>query len=281
MSTVRALRQIRTCRPETPTLSQPFTIIQTTLTPPLKPIIALLLALLMSSAALTQQPSPPPRTIILLDPAHGGPDPGAHLADGALEKDLTLAFATRLRALLADKGFTLISTRDSDPAVPFPTDQRAEIANHAHPAACLILHATASGSGVHIATSALSPPDEDAPAHAPIPWNTAQAAAIPQSLALANDLGLALLHAKLPVTLLRASIRPLDNLLCPAVAIEIAPLTSSEAEPTPVTDPAYQQRVAQAISSALAAWRSHNAEAAAIAKPNPNPNPNVNPGAAR
>ena len=249
------------------------------MTAPPKFIPALLLALVMSLPALAQQPSPPPRTVILLDPAHGGPDPGAHLADGALEKDLTLAFAARLRALLADKGFTLISTRDSDPAVPFPTDQRAEIVNHAHPAACLILHATPSGSGVHIVTSALSPPGEDAPAHAPIPWNTAQAAAIPQSLALANDLGLALLHARLPVTLLRASIRPLDNLLCPAVAIEIAPLTNPDAEPTPVTDPAYQQRVAQAISSALAAWRSHNAEAAAIAKPNPIPSPS--PGAAR
>ena len=214
--------------------------------------------------ALAQQPQP--RTTILLDPAHGGPDPGAHLADGILEKDLTLAFSTRLRALLSTSGFTMISTRDADPAVPFPTDQRAEIANHARPAACLILHATASGSGVHIVTSALAPPAEDAPAHAPIPWNTAQAASIPQSLSLANDLGIALLHAKLPFTLSRASLRPLDNLTCPAVAIEIAPLTSSDSNPTPVTDAAYQQHIAEAVSAALASWRSRNAAAAAGAE---------------
>jgi N-acetylmuramoyl-L-alanine amidase len=251
----------------TPTLSQPFTINQTTLPPPLKPIAALLLALLTSLPALTQQPLPQPRTTILLDPAHGGPDPGAHLADGILEKDLTLAFATRLRALLSTKGFTLLSTRDSDPAVPFPTDQRAEIANHAHPTACLILHATASGSGVHIVTSALVSPNDDyaVPTHAPIPWNTAQSASIPQSLSLANDLGIALLHAKLPFTLGRASIRPLDNLLCPAIAIEIAPLTNSDSDPTPVTDAAYQQHIAEAISIALTSWRNQNAEAAAAA----------------
>ncbi len=249
------------------TLSQPFTINQTTLTPPLKPIAALLLVLLTSFPALTQQPAPQPRTTILLDPAHGGPDPGARLADGALEKDLTLAFATRLRTLLSAKGFTLLSTRDADPAVPFPTDQRAEIANHLRPTACLILHATASGSGVHIITSTLAAPvDEYAAApHAAIPWNTAQSASIPQSLALANDLGIALLHAKLPFTLSRASVRPLDNLLCPAVAVEIAPLTNRDSDPTPVTDATYQQHIAEAISAALTSWRNQNAEAAAAA----------------
>ena len=198
----------------------PFTINQTALKPPFKPIAALLLTLL--TVAQAQQPTP--RTLIFLDPAHGGLDPGAHLPNNVLEKDLTLAFATRLRAQLSAAGFALLSTRDADPAVPFPTDQRAEIANHAHPAACLILHATSSGSGIHVITSSLPPNTLDDP-HATIPWNTAQSASIPQSLALANEIGLALEHAKLPVILSRAAIRPLDNLICPAVAIEIAPLT--------------------------------------------------------
>jgi N-acetylmuramoyl-L-alanine amidase len=225
------------------------------LTPPLKLIAALAL---LTALAQAQQP----RTTILLDPAHGGPDPGAHLPNNLLEKDLTLAFATRLRALLATSGFTLISTRDADPAVLFPTDQRAEIANRLHPTACLILHATTSGNGVHIVTSNLPPPndtyDPDAP-HNAISWDTAQTASIPQSLRLANELGVALLHAKLPVLLTRASIKPLDNLTCPAVAIEIAPLTLPGSSPTPITDAAYQQHIAQAIATGLASWRAHNA----------------------
>jgi N-acetylmuramoyl-L-alanine amidase len=232
------------------------------LKPPFKLIAALVVTFLTAPAAQAQQPTP--RTVIFLDPAHGGPDPGAHLPNNILEKDLTLAFATRLRAQLSTAGFTLLSTRDADPAVPFPTDQRAEIANHAHPAACLILHATSSGSGIHVITSSLPESQPDDP-HATIPWNTAQSASIPQSLALANEIGLALQHAKLPVILSRAAIRPLDNIICPAVAIEIAPLTRSDSEPTPVTDTAYQQNIAQAISAALTAWRSRIAAAAAPA----------------
>jgi N-acetylmuramoyl-L-alanine amidase len=223
-----------------------------------------ILTSLLPIVTFAQQPTP--RTVILLDPAHGGPDPGAHLPNNLVEKDLTLAFATRLRALLTTSGFTIISTRDADPAVPFTTDQRAEIANHAHPTACLILHATDSGNGIHIITSALPPPNDFDEPHATIPWNTAQAASIPQSLSLANEIGLALQHARLPVILSRASLRPLDNLTCPAIAIEIAPLTPADSDPTPITDATYQQNIAKAIAAALTSWRGHQSVPAGAAK---------------
>jgi N-acetylmuramoyl-L-alanine amidase len=215
--------------------------------------LGLTVALLASAIAHAQQPTP--RTLILLDPAHGGPDPGAHLPNDLVEKDVTLAFAGRLRALLSASGFTVISTHETDPAVPFTTDQRAEIGNHAHPTACLILHATASGTGIHIVTSAL-PPNELENPRATIPWNSAQAASIPQSLNLANEIGLALEHAKLPVILSRASLRPLDNLTCPAVAIEIAPPSPGGSEVTSVNDAGYQQNIAKAITAAIGSWRS-------------------------
>jgi N-acetylmuramoyl-L-alanine amidase len=221
--------------------------------------LAASLALLASLVATAQQP----RTIIFLDPAHGGPDPGAHLPNNLAEKDLTLAFATRLRAQLSAANFAVISTRDVDPTVSFTTDQRAEIANHAHPGACLILHATDSGSGVHIVTSALTPDTLNEP-HGPIPWNTAQAASIPQSLALANEIGLALQRAKLPILLSRASIRPVDNLTCPAIAIEIAPLSTGDNQ-TPITDATYQQNIAKAITIALTNWRTRQQSAATAA----------------
>jgi N-acetylmuramoyl-L-alanine amidase len=236
------------------------------LTPPFKPIAArfalVIFAALLPIVAPAQQPTP--RTVILLDPAHGGPDTGAHLPNSLLEKDFTLSFATILRSLLTASGFTVISTRDSDPTAVFTTDQRAEIANHARPTACLILHATSSGNGIHIITSALPPDDSidpDAP-HPLVSWQTAQTASIPQSLRLANELGVALLHAKLPVILTQASIRPLDNLTSPAVAIEIAPLTADGSDAAPVTDPVYQQRIAQAVAAAVTSWRAHNLTAA-------------------
>lgn len=244
-----------------PRSKTPSTINQTTLTLPRRHIAAsLTLAILTSIYAHAQQPTP--RTIVFLDPAHGGPDTGAHLPNNLLEKDITLAFVTRLRALLTTSGFAVIATRDADPAVPFPTDQRAEIANHAHPSACLILHATASGTGIHIVTSDLAPDDFEE-AHTIIPWNTAQAASVPQSLNLANEIGLALLHAKLPAILSRASLRPLDNVTCPAVAIEIAPLAPEDSNPTPVNDATYQQNIAKAIAAGLTSWRSHQTVAGA------------------
>ena len=244
------------------------------MTPPPHPIAArvtlAILATLLPSALPAQQPVP--RTIILLDPAHGGPDSGARFSDQLLEKDLTLSFAAILRASLSTGGFTVIATRDTDPTVLFTADQRAEIANHAHPSACLVLHATSSGNGIHIVTSALTPPgeatgasDPDTP-HAPAPWQDAQAAFIPQSLRLANEIGLALLSAKLPVILTQSSIHPLDNLICPAVAIEIAPLATDGSDPIPAADLTYQHTITQAIVIALTSWRTHNTTAAGASR---------------
>jgi N-acetylmuramoyl-L-alanine amidase len=193
----------------------------------------------------------PPRNIILLDPAHGGDDPGASLPNNAVEKEVTQAFAIRLKPLLASAGFTVITTHDTDASLP--TDLRAGIANHSRAVACLILHATSSGAGIHIATSAL--PDDAPQPHNPIPWDIAQTASLPQSLRLANELGLALDQAKLPILLIRSSTPPLDNLTCPAAAIELAPLNKD----TPVTDTTYQQQAAQAIVTALTSYRTHNA----------------------
>jgi N-acetylmuramoyl-L-alanine amidase len=235
------------------------------LTHPLKQFAArLTLVLLASLAPITAQtPQPFPRTTIFLDPAHGGSDSGARLSDNLPEKSLTLAFATRLRALLSTSGFSIIATRDTDPTAPFTTDQRAEIANHSHPTACIVLHATASGNGVHIITSDVPPPDDATDTRHAIPWDTAQSASIPQSLALANSLGLALLHSRLSVLLTRASLRPLDNLTCPAVAIEIAPLTPTDGEATSVSDANYQQQIAQAIITGLTSWRRNQLPAGA------------------
>lgn len=208
-------------------------------------------------------PKPVPafyRNLIVIDPAHGGTDTGAHLNGSLAEKDFTLAFAAKLRPLLTAAGFTVISTRESDPADILPTDQRAGIANHDRPLACILIHASTSGSGIHIATSSLTIPDDPAAAaRGPQPWNTAQAPIIPASLRLANEIGLALVSNKLPVVLLRASTPPIDNLTCAAVAIEIAPLTPANGQPTPVTDASYQQHIAESIAAGLTSYRTHNA----------------------
>jgi N-acetylmuramoyl-L-alanine amidase len=217
-----------------------------------------------------QSPAPT-STLILLDPAHGGPDTGAMFGDRLAEKDITLALAARLRTALLSTGFTVAATRDSDPADTLTTDQRAETANHIHPLACIVLHATATGSGVHIFTSTLPPPPPDdaandtPPTFAPTLWNTAQTAFIPQSLSLATAVTAALSKDHLPALNAKAPLRPLDNLMCPAIAIEIAPLPSANDTATPVADAAYQQQVATSLAAALRTWRDRGTPAASAA----------------
>ena len=222
-----------------------------------------------------------PRQLIFLDAAHGGDDLGARLraggpgSDQVPEKDVTLALSNRLRFQLDALGIAVLATRENEalpaaataagtpvaPTQPPTTDQRAGLANHAHPSACIVLHATESGTGVHILTAALPPerpqPVLDKPLSVtpPLHWETAQADSLPQSERLATEIASALTQAGLPVNRGRASIRPLNNLTCPAVLIELAPLSPAQSP----TDPGYQARVTQALATALVFWRSHSA----------------------
>lgn len=216
--------------------------------------------------------------LVVLDPAHGGPESGATIGDKVLEKDVTLALAAKLRASLGAAGFTVISTRDSDGPDPLTTDQRAEMANPRHPLACLVLHATASGSGVHVYTSTLATPlrdpdAEDTGGFVPTLWDAAQAPFVPQSTNLAAGMMSALGAGNLAARSGTAPLRPLNSLMCPAVAIELAPLGKVGDAQTPASDGNYQQQVANAAAGALRAWRDRvkASEAADAAEPSLSP----------
>ena len=205
------------------------------------------------------------RNLVILDAAHGGPDPGATLGDHVFEKDVAIAIAARLRTALTAAGFTVIATREANAADTLTTDQRAEIANRTHAVACLVLHATTTGLGVHVYTSSLQPfapvegmDADSAPAFVPIAWETAQSGFVNQSLRMASDLRASLATGNLPAVVGRAPVRPLDNLMCPAAVIEIAPLIAAGGGATPVTNADYQQRVVGILTAALRTWRNHS-----------------------
>jgi N-acetylmuramoyl-L-alanine amidase len=63
---------------------------------------------------------------IVLDPGHGGSDPGAR-ASGIVEKELNLDIALRTKNLLESAGFSVVMTRTTDVFVAL--ERRAEIAN--------------------------------------------------------------------------------------------------------------------------------------------------------
>jgi N-acetylmuramoyl-L-alanine amidase len=216
---------------------------------------ALIAAGLAGLSAAAQAPpasaGAPARFVVVLDAAHGGDDAGGHLANNQLEKTFTLALSVRLRSLLGARGIQVVTTRESDATVE--PNRRTEIANHAAAQACLSLHASESGFGIHLFTSSLAPAQ---PARFAA-WKTAQAAWVTRSLALAGVLNSALLHTGMNVTLGRTSLPTIDSMTCPAVAVEIAPERSASQQTTAwLNDANYQARVAAALAAALVEWRA-------------------------
>lgn len=204
---------------------------------------------------------------MVIDAAHGGDDGGARLGDATggqqggqvSEKSVTLAMSVRLRSLLAARGFTVVTTRESN--ITLDSDARAQIANRAvagsSESACLSLHASEAGSGVHIFVSSL-------PSAAPTrfaAWKTAQAGFIERSTKLAGAVNSAFEQGggsgAVPATLGRASLPGIDSMTCPALAIEVAPLrTADHKVATDVTDADYQAQVIQVLLNAIVEWKS-------------------------
>jgi N-acetylmuramoyl-L-alanine amidase len=124
------------------------------------------------AAQLASLPSnpPPPQTrikkVIVIDPGHGGPDPGTTGVDGTSEKDLVLAVGLRLERVLLARGYSVHMTRDSDVAVDLR--QRVRIARSWRADLMISIHADSnpdpSVSGLSIYT--LSEKGSDAEAAA-------------------------------------------------------------------------------------------------------------------
>jgi N-acetylmuramoyl-L-alanine amidase len=104
-------------------------------------------------AALGVVPLPPKRPgsrtdarrVVVLDPGHGGVDPGAISVTGAFEKDLTLAMAQAVRDQLAASGrYRVVLTRDSD--VFLRLRDRVAKAREAGAELFISLHADSIGS---------------------------------------------------------------------------------------------------------------------------------------
>jgi N-acetylmuramoyl-L-alanine amidase len=221
-----------------------------------------ILAPLLAGAQTTPPPPPPPapppaqpsvvktapRFGVVIDAAHGGSDSGARLSDHQLEKDIVLTLSVRLRSTLGAHGIYVVTTRESDSTIT--ALNRAEAANHVGAAACIILHATTSGSGAHLFTSSLT----QIPLTRFLPWETAQGAYAEQSLRLSSEFDSALTHAEIPVTLGRTALQPLDSFTCPAVVVELSPLNIS-GKMTALSDPAYQDRIVAALAAAVEQWQ--------------------------
>jgi N-acetylmuramoyl-L-alanine amidase len=198
-----------------------------------------------ATIASTETPLPARQTVfVIIDAAHGGDERGAALTDQLAEKDVTLAFARRLRQEFVARGLSAALVRDGD--FTLTADQRAASANASGALIYLCVHATSEGSGVRLYTALLPAAGQSHGLF--LDWDTAQSAYEGISQDAENSVATELKNKQVPVRILSAPLRPLNNLLSAALAIEFGPTSGGVSQ---LSSPLYQGLVGDAVAAGI------------------------------
>ncbi len=220
------------------------------------------------------------RMVVVLDPGHGGIDPGAERGD-VTEAHLMLTFARELKeALLRDGGFTVVLTREEDVFVPLET--RLSIARSVDADVFISLHADALAAGEAVGATIYTLADDASDAAAAalaerhdrddllsgvdltgqddlvagILMDMARAETAPRSERLSEALAAAIAARGLKmhrVPRQQASFSVLKAPDIPSVLVEIGFLSSAR-DIERLTDPAWRASMASALVAGLRAW---------------------------
>ena len=219
--------------------------------------------------------------VVVLDPGHGGIDPGAENGD-INEKTIVLTFALELRDLLRRAGFEVVLTREDDTFVPLET--RTSIARSVGADVFIALHADAlpEGDAVGATVYTLAKDASDAAAQAlaerhdrddllagmdlsaqddlvaQVLMDMARTDTAPKTQRLAADLVTAIKAAGLKMHRhphQEAGFSVLKSPDIPSVLLELGFL-SSERDQTRLTDPVWRKTMEAAIDAALKAWEA-------------------------
>lgn len=227
--------------------------------------------------------SRPALRTIVIDPGHGGDEPGAKGPIGTLEKDVTLAVARRLEAMIENRlGLRVLMTRETDIGVPL--EQRASVANNNKADLFVSIHANASvrpnASGAEVFYLSLGEYGQEARRATDaerqflplfnggardvelIQWEMAQARHITDSSYLAQMVEDEL-RKRVPMSgraLQQAPFRVLVGANMPAVLVEMGFLTNVEEEQQ-LARPERQTEIAQAIFESIVRFRSYREDA--------------------
>jgi N-acetylmuramoyl-L-alanine amidase len=190
------------------------------LRPQLKAELALQAVSPASSVLSAQTPKHSPQEFfVMIDPSHGGDDNGAMLGGGKVtEKEVSLALARELKRQLGERGIAARLLRDSD--MNLSLERRAAMTNEERAGIYIALHASQPGKGVRVYAPAVI---QQAAAGRFLPWEGAQAGSLERSRAVARMVANELRKTGLPVASLAAPVRPLNNLITPAIAVEWTP----------------------------------------------------------
>ena len=81
--------------------------------------------------------------VIVIDPGHGGQDPGKVSADGVQEKEINLSIAKKMQKILEAEGIVVIMTREDDTSSDRKSEdmrRRVEIIEESKPIAAVSIH---------------------------------------------------------------------------------------------------------------------------------------------
>lgn len=181
----------------------------------------------------------------VVDASHGGDERGAALSTNLAEKDVTLALARHLRQELETRGLPTLLVRDADTTLT--PDQRAGMTNAAGAAVYICVHATSQGTGVRVYTALSRSTGQNRGPF--IDWDTAQNAFLDNSQTAANGMAAELRLKQIFVRSLAVPLRPLNNIMTAAIAIEVAPNSSDVAQ---LNSDAYQDLITGAVAAGIA-----------------------------
>lgn len=196
--------------------------------------------------------------VIVIDPGHGGTDIGAS-STGALEKDLNLAIARKLRATLqARLGATVLLTRDSD--VALTTDARAAVANNNQADLFISLHVGYSAnisdfsSAVYVIqdnfAAKLSPTESGQRLFQPwyLSYRTNRPWSVKAATTLSEELNAAIPGWKFPVR--SGPIGVLASTTMPSILIEVGNLNNPVSAQA-LLDNTFQNKLGATVATAI------------------------------
>jgi len=196
--------------------------------------------------------------VLVIDPGHGGSQPGTlSVVGNHSEKDLTLDWALRTRALLTNQGWTVYLTRTNDNYVGLTN--RVAFAEHCHASLFVSLHfnsvkndSKCSGMETYCMTPPGMPSHNTRGSESPDvqPNNAFDEDNLRWAVRLHGELARRVKMEDRGVRRARF-MGVLRTQKCPAVLIEGGYL-SNPAEASKIITPAYRQHLAEALAKALA-----------------------------
>ena len=187
------------------------------------------------------------QVVIVVDPGHGGEDPGKVGVNDVLEKDLNLQIAKKVKKLLEEAGIKIVMTRTNDKvpdAKKEDLNQRVQLINETKPTLALCIHQNsypdAKIKGAQVFYHTITPEAEDV------------ATIVQEQLRTVDPTNTRQIKENDTYFMLK-------NCQVPTIIVECGFLTNPE-EAAKLTQEEYQDQIAQAICEGVVKWLSGDVE---------------------